>query len=139
MEKYCKIGQVIDDNIIRPMRCARWIAKATRTHIDTHTYRHTHSLTHSLPHSYVLLIHFSLQRWFTHTPQRKVYTYILCFFLHILLTVHPNIMIVIFSNLMQKFFIVIHLLYSSTCFEHYYAHLQEDKLYFYSIWYRHSL
>jgi len=27
------------------------------------------------------------------------------------------------------FFILIHLLYSSTCFEHCYAHLQEDKLY----------
>jgi len=32
-----------------------------------------------------------------------------------------------FSNLMSKFFILIHLLYSSTCFEHYYAHLQEDN------------
>jgi len=27
---------------------------------------------------------------------------------------------------MKKLFILIHLLYSSTCFEHYYAHLQED-------------
>jgi len=25
------------------------------------------------------------------------------------------------------------------CFEQYHAHLQEDKLYYYSIWYRHSL
>jgi len=33
-----------------------------------------------------------------------------------------------FNNLMHKFIILIHLLYSSTCFEHYYAHLQEDKL-----------
>ena len=30
------------------------------------------------------------------------------------------------TNLMHKFFII-HLLYSSTCFEHYYAHLQEDS------------
>jgi hypothetical protein len=30
-------------------------------------------------------------------------------------------------------------LQSSTCFEHYHAHLQEDKLYYHSIWYRHSL
>jgi len=29
-----------------------------------------------------------------------------------------------FTNLMHKFFILIHLLHSSTCFEHYYAHLQ---------------
>jgi len=50
--------------------------------------------------------------------------------LYVLLTAHPNIMIVFFyTNLMQKLFILIHLLHSSTCFEHYYAHLQEDKLY----------
>jgi hypothetical protein len=30
-------------------------------------------------------------------------------------------------------------LQSSTCFEHQNAHLQEDKLYYHSIWYRHSL
>ena len=43
------------------------------------------------------------------------------------------------TKLMHKVLILIHLLYSSTCFEHHYAHLQEDKLYQYSIWYRHSL
>ena len=32
-----------------------------------------------------------------------------------------------FNNLMQKFFILIHFLYSCTCFEHYCAHLQEDN------------
>jgi hypothetical protein len=30
-------------------------------------------------------------------------------------------------------------LQSSTCFEHQHAHLQEDKLYYHSIWYPHSL
>ena len=45
---------------------------------------------------------------------------------YILLTVHPNIMIIFFTNLMNKFFILIHLLHSSTCFEHYYAHLQDN-------------
>jgi hypothetical protein len=30
-------------------------------------------------------------------------------------------------------------LQSSTCFEYQHAHLQEDKLYYPSIWYRHSL
>ena len=30
-------------------------------------------------------------------------------------------------------------LQSSTCFEHQHAHLQEDELYYHSIWYRHSL
>ena len=32
-----------------------------------------------------------------------------------------------FTNLMHKFFILIHLLHSFTCFEHYCAHLQEDN------------
>ena len=32
-----------------------------------------------------------------------------------------------FTNLMHKFFILIHLLHSSTCFGHYCAHLQEDN------------
>jgi len=36
-------------------------------------------------------------------------------------------MIVFFTNLLHKFFILIHLLYSSTCFEQYCAHLQEDN------------
>jgi len=36
-------------------------------------------------------------------------------------------MIVFFNNLMKKIFILIHKLYYSTCFEHYYAYLQEDK------------
>ena len=36
-------------------------------------------------------------------------------------------MIVCFTNFMHKFFILIHLSHSSTCFEHYYAHLQEDN------------
>ena len=36
-------------------------------------------------------------------------------------------MIVFFTNLLHKFFTLIHLLHSSTCFEHYCAHLQEDN------------
>ena len=46
---------------------------------------------------------------------------------NILLTVHPNIIIVIFTNLTQKFFILIRLLQPFKCFEHYYAHPQEIK------------
>ena len=50
----------------------------------------------------------------------------LVFFLRLI--VHPSVMIVFFlTNLMHKFFILIHLLHSSTCFEHYYARLQEDN------------
>jgi len=30
-------------------------------------------------------------------------------------------------------------LQSSTCFQQYYAYLQEDKLHYYNIWYRHFL
>jgi len=36
-----------------------------------------------------------------------------------------DIIIVFFTNLMYKFFILIHILHPSTCFEHYYAHPQE--------------
>ena len=32
-----------------------------------------------------------------------------------------------FDNLMHKSFVLMYLLYSSTCFEHYYSHLQEDS------------
>ena len=46
--------------------------------------------------------------------------------LYIWLTAVPN-MIVFFTNLMHRFFILMHLLHFSTCFEHYYAHLQEDN------------
>ena len=46
---------------------------------------------------------------------------------YVLLTVHPDIMMVFFTNLMHKFFILVLLLHSSTCFEHHYAHLQEDN------------
>ena len=51
------------------------------------------------------------------------------FSFYILLTVHPNIVVVFFffTNLMRKFFILIYLLYSCTCFKHYCAHLQEDN------------
>ena len=38
-------------------------------------------------------------------------------YFNILLTVHHNIIIVFFTNLMHKFFILIHLLHSCTCFE----------------------
>jgi len=42
--------------------------------------------------------------------------------------VHPNaIRVFFFTNLMHKFFILIHLFYSSKCFEHYCAHLQEEN------------
>jgi hypothetical protein len=41
---------------------------------------------------------------------------------------NEGVMIVFFfNNLVHKFFILIHLLHSSTCFEHYCAHLQEDN------------
>jgi len=38
-----------------------------------------------------------------------------------------KLMIVIFINFMNKFFILIYLLHSSTYLKHYYAHIQEDN------------
>ena len=46
MEKCAKAGQTIDDNIIRNMRFAFWMTKATETHSE-----------------YVMLIAFLLQYW----------------------------------------------------------------------------
>ena len=66
-----------------------------------------------------------VQQPYSKAVRQPLYNILGCFY--ILLTVQPNIMIIFFTNLMQKFFILIHLLYSSTCFEHYYAHLQEDN------------
>ena len=39
----------------------------------------------------------------------------------------PTLMIVFFTKLMLKFFILIYLLHSSICFGHYCVHLQEDN------------
>ena len=36
-------------------------------------------------------------------------------------------LIVFFANLMHKIFILTHLVYSCTCFEHCYVHLHEDN------------
>jgi len=44
-----------------------------------------------------------------------------------------NAQILLFYNNMYV------ILQSSTCFEQQHAHLQEDKLHYHSIWYRHSL
>jgi hypothetical protein len=46
VEKYGRAGQATDDNIIRSMRCACWINKATDTHSE-----------------YVILIALSQQQW----------------------------------------------------------------------------
>ena len=54
----------------------------------------------------------------------------ICRFFNILLTVNPNIIIVFFFQLDAKIlYFLIHLLHSSACFEHYYAHPQEVNLY----------
>jgi len=56
--------------------------------------------------------------------------------------VHLNVDLFNLPTLMHDFFIDYNMyvtLQSSTYFEHQHAHLQEDKLYYHSIWYRHSL
>ena len=54
---------------------------------------------------------------------------------YVFFTVHPNILIDFFTILLKKFFFLIHLLYSSTSFEH----IDKDKFYLYSIWHRYFL
>jgi len=58
--------------------------------------------------------------------------------LHVLLTAHYDIKFIPVTNLMHTF-LYLYNVQSCTCFEQYYVHPQEVKLYVYSTWYRHSL
>ena len=52
----------------------------------------------------------------------------------------PFVSLTLRQLLTERTNVFIHIiLQSSTCFEHYCAHLQEVQFYTYSIWYRHSL
>jgi len=60
-EKYCRAGQATDDNIIRRMRFACWIPKATNKHSG-----------------YVILIVFLLQQWLhERAPMLRLYEHCL--------------------------------------------------------------
>ena len=48
MENCAAVGQATDDNIIRRMRIACWINKATDTHTHTHTHTHTRNVQYLL-------------------------------------------------------------------------------------------
>jgi hypothetical protein len=85
VEKHGTARQATDDNIIRRMRFACWITKAT----DTHT-------------EYVIFIAFPRQKWLRERASTLRYTYISClvlnipfyppvitpFILHVIFTVH---------------------------------------------------
>ena len=66
MEKYGTAGQATDHNIIRCMRFACWITKATDTHID-----------------YVIIIAFPRQQWlYERATMLRLYVRCLsCFYL----------------------------------------------------------
>ena len=61
MEKYCRAGQATDGNIIRRMRIACWIPKATSTHSE-----------------YEIRIAFQPQQWLHERTSVLRYTYIAC-------------------------------------------------------------
>ena len=61
MQKYCTDGQVTDDNIIRRMRTAYWITKATNTQSE-----------------YVIGIAVVLQKYLHERVSLLRYTYIAC-------------------------------------------------------------
>jgi len=61
VEKCCKAGQATDDNIIRRMRIACWIPKATNKHSQC-----------------VILIAFPLQQWLQKRASFLRYTFIAC-------------------------------------------------------------
>jgi endonuclease III len=61
VEKYGRAGQATDDNVIRHMRIACWITKATDTHSE-----------------YVILNAFPRQQWFRERVSMLRYAYIVC-------------------------------------------------------------
>jgi hypothetical protein len=61
VEKYGRAGQATDDNIIRRMRIAYWINKATDRHSE-----------------YVILIAFPRQKWFSEGASMLRYTHFAC-------------------------------------------------------------
>ena len=80
----------------------------------------------------------------THTHTHLTRNYICCHTHQDFVITHYYIDLFHLSTLMHNSFkILINNMYvtlqSSTRFEHQHAHLQEDKLYYHSIWYRHSL
>jgi hypothetical protein len=58
VEKFCRAGQATDDNIIRHMRIARWVPKATNARSQC-----------------VNLIAFPLQQWLHERVSMLRYTY----------------------------------------------------------------
>ena len=73
-KKYGRAGQATDDNIIRRMRIACWIPKATDTHSE-----------------YVIIIALPLHLWFREWTSMLRYTYIAClisFLVGLLLPTH---------------------------------------------------
>ena len=65
MEKYGRAGQATDDNIIRRMRFACWITKATDTHSE-----------------YVILIAFLRLQWLRERAPMLRYTFTACLVAH---------------------------------------------------------
>ena len=61
MKEYCQAGQVTFDNIIRRMRFAGWIKKATVTHSE-----------------YVILIAVELHQWSDEGSSVLCNTYVVC-------------------------------------------------------------
>jgi hypothetical protein len=63
IEKYSRARQATDDNIIRRMRIAYWITKATNMHSE-----------------YVIFIHFLLQQWLRERTSTLHYIIVSCLF-----------------------------------------------------------
>ena len=66
VENYCRIGQATYGDIIRRMRIACWIPKATNTHTGC-----------------IILIAFPLQQWLYESTSMLRYTYAACLVIHI--------------------------------------------------------
>jgi hypothetical protein len=74
VKKCCSAKQATDDNIIRRMRFACWITKATNTHSEC-----------------VILTAFPWQQWLRERASMLHYMHIACFVLSLFLSNHPTI------------------------------------------------
>ena len=98
-------------NCASPITCGIWQFCEWKIELlNEISHRVKHTLKYNI--KYILYSHTQL--------------YILLDYITLYFQVHAHILF--FTNLMHKFFILIYLLHSSTWFERYFAHLQEDSV-----------
>ena len=80
--------EVTGDNVIRRMRFAFWVSKATCAHAHAHVHALAHPLTHALAHArththtekYVIVTAFPWQQWFPKLVRITLYVHCVYFY-----------------------------------------------------------